>query len=168
MSVRRTAISALAAGLLLAGCSDDPEPRFEPTRSPSPTESSPTATPEAQSPEAFIREWFELNTEMQNTGETEAFLALSRGCATCEQLAARIEGMYAHGGYVAIDFQKVQSIERRAGKEFSVMVQAAPTTYREDANADVARLKGGPNEFIMHVAQDGDDWRMLDYVDTPS
>lgn len=56
MSVRRHAAALLAAALLLAGCSDDPEPRFEPTETPSPTESSSAAEPEAQTPEEFIRE----------------------------------------------------------------------------------------------------------------
>jgi hypothetical protein len=168
MLVRRTTAAVLAAGLLLAGCSDDPEPRFEPTESPSPTETSSSAAPEAQSPEEFIREWFELNTEMQNTGETEAFLALSRGCKTCKELASRIEGIYAAGGNVAIAYQKVQSVDARGGEEFSVMVNAAPTVFSETADSPEDRLKGGPNEFIMRITRDGKAWRMIDYLDTPS
>jgi hypothetical protein len=168
MSVRRTAAALLTAGLLLAGCSDDPEPRFEPTETPSPTETSSAAEPEAQSPEEFIREWFELNTEMQNTGETEAFLAVSRGCKTCEQLASRVEGIYGSGGEVAIAFQRVRSVDARGRDEFSVDVEAAPTTVRETSDSTVKRLKGGPNEFIMRITPDGNAWRMVDYMDTPS
>ncbi len=83
MSVRRTLAAGLAAGLLLAGCTDEPEPEFTPTESPSPSPSaseSETAEPEAQSPEEFIEEWFDLNLEMQNTGDTRPFLNASRGC----------------------------------------------------------------------------------------
>ena len=59
MSVRCTLAAALAAGLLLAGCTDEPEPEFTPTETPSPSASeSETAEPEAQGPEEFIEEWF--------------------------------------------------------------------------------------------------------------
>ncbi len=65
MGVRRTLAALVGAALLLAGCTDEPTPRFDPTPSPSPTESETTAEPEAQSPEEFIREWVDLDREMQ-------------------------------------------------------------------------------------------------------
>ncbi len=104
MSVRRTVAALLGAALLLAGCSDDPEPRFQPTDSPSPTESESSAEPEAQTPEEFIREWFELNTEMQNTGETEAFLETSARLQSLQQTwLDEWSEFYADGGFIRID-----------------------------------------------------------------
>ena len=76
MHVRRALALTLAVPVLLAGCSDDPEPK---PKIPEPTSSSPTPTPtesetpEAESPEDFIRRWVEAGDEMQVTGETAEY-----------------------------------------------------------------------------------------------
>ncbi len=101
MSVRRTLTALLGAALLLAGCSDDPEPRVTPTASPSPSESETSAEPTPQSPEEFIREWFELDTEMQNTGRDETFPWRCPDCEPCDELADQSGALLrAAGGYI--------------------------------------------------------------------
>lgn len=158
MSVRRTTAAVLAAGLLLAGCSDDPEPRFEPTESPSPAESSSSAAPESQSPEDFIREWFELNTEMQNTGETDAFLAASKDCATCSDLADRVDRIYTAGGAIRIRWQRVVRVSlgsrSKTIKQYEVVTETSPTVYRESAGAKTERYEGGQASYVMTVVRD--------------
>lgn len=164
MSVRRATAAVLAAGLLLAGCSDDPEPRFDPTESPSPTESSTSAAPEAQSPEDFIREWFELNTEMQNTGETEAFRAASKPCARCEDMAEQVETIYRDGGSISIDGQEVLRVKVGARsvdqKQFQVTVDASPTRLVEASGQEAQVLPGGRSTYEVTVVRKGDSWAM--------
>ena len=65
--VRRWVATAVVVPLLATGCSDDPEPRFEP--SPSPTEStSAAAEPEAwevkseEGAVAFARHWMDVRS----------------------------------------------------------------------------------------------------------
>ncbi len=76
----------VAAGLViamtaLAGCTDDPQPRFEePTESPSASESTSSAAAEPEPWEekskagavAFARHWVEVFNEAQTSGETAA------------------------------------------------------------------------------------------------
>ncbi len=87
MHVRRALALTLAVPVLLAGCSDDPEPK---PKIPETTSSSPTPTPtesetpEAESPEDFIRRWQEAGDEMQATGETAEYRALVRTCKACQ------------------------------------------------------------------------------------
>jgi hypothetical protein len=165
MSVRRTAAALLTAGLLLAGCSDDPEPRFEPTETPSPTETSSAAEPEAQSPEEFIRDWFEAGTDMQNSGETGTFLSLSDGCDACERFAADVEGVYKAGGFIRIKSEVVRRVEPVGGDAFEVTVVASPTTFRETAGSKPGSFPGGPNTYRVTVVERAGQWRVADYQD---
>jgi hypothetical protein len=166
MSVRRTLAAALAAGVLLAGCSDDPEPTFEPPASPSPSESeSSSAEPEAQSPEEFVREWFELNFQMQNSGDTQAFRAASKDCATCNDIAERVDDIYKAGGTIRLASQEVLRIElgarSRTVKQYEVAVLTSSTVYREAAGSKSKRLEGGRSSYTVTVAVDGSEqWRM--------
>ena len=91
MGVRRRstgAVHAIHAGvtsclvvLLLAGCGggDDDSVADPPV---APATSSPTASPQRESPEHFIRRWAAEDTRMQNTGETANFRDMSHGCDT--------------------------------------------------------------------------------------
>ena len=168
MSVRRTWAALAAAALLLASCSDDPEPRFEPTESPSPSESETTVRPEAQTPEEFIREWFELAVAMQNTGDSEGFLAVSDDCGACRDLSKSVNRIYLAGGSVSVRSMEVTSVRDLPGREFSVMVDASETKLRERAGAELQTLPANSNEYRMFLRPVGDSWVMTDYLDTPS
>ena len=106
MSVRRSAapalVAVLVAVLVLAGCQDEPEPRFEPTPSDSssPTDPETSEEPQAQTAEEFIDEWFDLAVEIQNTGDSEPLLEVSEGCRPCKSLITSVEAIYADGGSV--------------------------------------------------------------------
>lgn len=165
MSVRRHAAALLAAALLLAGCSDDPEPRFQPTETPSPTESSSTAEPEAQSPEEFVREWFELSFQMQNSGETEAFRAASKDCATCNDIADRVDDIYGAGGMIRLASQEILKMElgarSRTIKQYEVHVLTSPTLYREAEGTKPERYEGGRTSYTVTVAMNSaEQWQM--------
>lgn len=164
MSVRRTLVALVGAVLLLTGCTADAEPRFTPTDSPSPSVSETSAEPEAQTPEEFIREWFELNTEMQNTGETAAFLAVSKSCRPCASLAKRVDRIYSAGGFIRLDTQRVADIDlgsRSATiKQFDVVVITAPTKYRESEDGKLLSYGGGRASYQLTLIREESSWRM--------
>ena len=95
MHVRRALALTLAVPVLLAGCSDDPEPK---PKIPETTSSSPTPTPtesetpEAESPEDFIRRWVEAGDEMQATGETAEFEPCRGSARPAQTFADQVDG----------------------------------------------------------------------------
>src|SRR6478736_10431719 len=101
MHVRRTLALTLAVPVVLAGCTDDPEPK---PKIPETTSSSPTPTPtesetpEAESPEDFIRRWVKVGDEMQKTGKTAEYDAMSPNCKACQGFVDSVEEVYGAGG----------------------------------------------------------------------
>ena len=166
MSVRPTLAVLLAAGLLLAGCSDDPEPRFEPTDPPSPTESETSAAPEAQTPEEFIREWVELQRDMQNTGEVDAYLEASHGCESCSSTARIVEDYYGAGGFVRTDGRSILDIQPiRPGETYDVKVRSAPTEYKKSAGGPLESFPGGVTTYRVTLKPKGDSWILTNEVE---
>ena len=169
---------ALAVPLvLLVSCSDDdPEPILAPSPSSTPTpttesaEPSPTESAEPESPEAFIRRWNEVGTEMQNTGETEAFLALSaKSCQPCQDLAEVVSGYFDAGGYVETGGLTIKSIRplnpgETGSAEFIVSAVSTPTEYKESRSGDSQTLPGGKAEFRFVLTQRQSEWLVTDYL----
>ena len=160
MHVRRALALTLAVPLLLAGCSDDPEPTPkmpDPTSSsPSPTESE---TPEAESAEDFIRRWADALREMQVTGKTDVFRSLGPSCDSCSEAADRVEQIYADGGAIEWDGWSVLSIDPLGTpNEFRVVERSAPTRYRESASSPWRRLAGGRTPHVIELDRAGSSW----------
>lgn len=165
MSVRRTVAALVGAALLLAGCSGDPEPRFEPPDSPSPSESETSAEPEAQTPEEFIREWFRVGTEMQNTGDTAAFRSLSKDCKPCASFADDVEDVYRAGGYISIESERLLDVKQLASGDYVVKVRSSPTEFRESSDAQVDSFPGGVNTYQVALTERDGSWLLADYLD---
>lgn len=168
MHVRRALALTLAVPVLLAGCSDDPEPT---PKIPEPTSSSPTPTetateePETESPEEFIRRWAAVEAEMENTGDTAQYLEMSQRCQACTKLADLIQGYYKAGGSVRWDGWTIRTIEEEpgAGKNaYAVSVTSAPTRYKESAAGPAKRLDGGSSTHLLRLARSGDSWIVVD------
>src|SRR6188472_2476256 len=110
MHVRRTLALTLAVPVVLAGCTDDPEPK---PKIPETTSSSPSPTPtesetaQAESPEDFIRRWQEAADEMARTGQTAAFMRLSKGCQACITYAEQVSDVFDKGGEVSFKGSEV-------------------------------------------------------------
>ncbi len=101
MSVRRSLALALVAALVLAGCQDEPEPRFDPpSESSSPSDPATSDEPEAQTAEEFIREWVELgqrNAEhRRNRGVPGRFARL---CSHASRTRAALTSIYNSGRF---------------------------------------------------------------------
>lgn len=167
MHVRRALALTIAVPVLLAGCSDDPEPTPkipEPTSSsPSPTEPA-TGEPEAESPEEFIRRWASEEARMENTGDTADYRALSQKCRACIELADLVEQYYGAGGFVEWDGWNIRSIRSRGtgNRAFLVKVHSAPTKYAEKAGGKEKSFPGGPGAHLITLAPDGTSWQVVD------
>jgi hypothetical protein len=171
MSPRRLATLLATAALALGAnaCSEDPEPIIAPP-SPSPTPSEPAASPTDDSTEApedetaeeFIRRWQAASFEMQNSGKTDLYLALSTGCTSCESLAAGIEDIYGDGGAVRGAGGAVLDI-RRAGKVaetlvYEFRVRTSPSAVL-DSNGNVeTRLTGGTGTYQINLTRNSGEW----------
>lgn len=174
MHVRRALALTIAVPVLLAGCSDDPEPT---PKIPEPTSSSPSPTepaseePEAESPEEFIRRWVEANTRMQNSGEIDEYSTLSSQCRPCLKTAQRIEQIYANGGFVKTDGWIVGKVIDRSGATgnpvLDLEIESSPTTFKERADAETQRLPGG--DIVMRVRlTPTDPWQVVRLTQVPS
>lgn len=137
--VKRLALAALAAALLLVGCSDDdsPEPRIAPTDTSSaastPTTPAPTASgpveptmpaaaegDDAAAAEAFVEFYWEVANYAQETGDTEALARWSaKSCVGCRAAIDLVNDVYGSGGHIRgglASVSIVSSRELRAGE----------------------------------------------------
>ncbi len=163
MAVRRILAAVLTAPLLtLAACGGGGGSIADPPISSAPSSSTPTQ--QRETPEHFIRRWAAEEKRMENTGDTVAYLAMSKRCLACRQLARDIKSFYAAGGYAKWGGWQIKSIkqggETGTGIAYEVRVQSLPTTYKESAAADVRHLKGGPSTHQLTVKRVGGVWQV--------
>jgi hypothetical protein len=157
MGVRRLLASASAAPLLLVAltaCGGGDASIADPPVAPS-TSTSPTDPPRQESPEHFIRRWAEAEQEMQNSGQTGQYLAMSRGCQACEVLAHTVARYYRAGGFIRWGGWDIRSIKKYPphgnGAAFSVHSVSAPTTYRVSSDGPIQHLSGGSITYVIRL-----------------
>ncbi|WP_148615534.1 hypothetical protein [Nocardioides rubriscoriae] len=164
---------ALLLVLGLGGCSDaDPQVADLASDPPSPTatpasdppSSSPTEDPKPESAKAFLRRFGDLERDMQNSGDTQPYRAISDGCVGCDSLADAVDAYYAAGGAIRWSGWKVLSIRSydRSRNAFLLVVDSTPTVYREAANAPEKRLPGGQSKYVLELERKGDSWLVTD------
>lgn len=180
--MKRLALAALAAALLLVGCSDDdsPEPKIAPTdtssASATPTPPAPTASgpveptmpaaaegDDAAAAEAFVRHYWAMVNYAQATGDTEGLKDLGAdSCAGCRGGWQGIDETYGAGGTIqGGEFQvtrlDVTEVTSHDGSAFAVEVSltAAPQVIKEPGTrAD--KKDGGDYELnLIAVRRDG-------------
>jgi hypothetical protein len=141
--------------LWLTGCSDSSSSSADPP-TPTPTSSSPAPSAEKpETPEEFVRRWVVLNTEMQNTGETEEFEATCPKSGSCQRLVRLVRSYYEAGGYLRTGAWKVVKVDEVGGErrivQLNVDIKSAPTAYKKSADGPVARFAGGitHNQFFL-------------------
>jgi len=167
MHVRRALALVLAVPILLAGCSDDPEP--EP-KIPEATSSSPTPTPtesetpQAESPEDFIRRWQEAADEMARTGQTTAFMRLSDGCRACRTYAEQVADVFDRGGVVAFKGSEVLSIEEDAKRPPTFVVDVKASKLRIDVPGEEPQVfPAATQRYRMILEQGNNSFTMANY-----
>jgi hypothetical protein len=169
MHVRRALALTLAVPVLLAGCSDDPEPT---PNIPDPTTSSPTPTepateePEAESPEEFIRRWVEAGDEMQMTGKVADFERMSRNCQACAQVVAQVKSIYASGGSIEFAGTKVALLKEVAPEPptFHVDLNTPETIIRSKGGTVDQRLPAGVGKYLLTLNGKPGRWYVAAYA----
>lgn len=167
MHVRRALALSLAVPVLLVGCSDDPEPT---PKIPEPTSSSPTPTPtesetpQAESPEDFIRRWQAAADDMARTGETATFMRLSEGCQACSTYAEQVSEVYDQGGKVAFGGSEVVAIEEDADEPPTFVVDVRATKLRiEVPGQDPQVFPAATQRYRMILKRDSGSFAMANY-----
>lgn len=165
--------AALLASMLaltaLAGCAEkEPEPKFEnaPTTSPS---APPTAAgTEKETVKEFLVRWAEVEAEMQNTGKTAEYLALSPGCEPCEILTDTVREIYKNDGFVRTQAMRIERVERiKKTQRYQVWADLPPSVYRESASAPEKSFAGGPQGYLFFISPSGGSFLVGDYARTP-
>ncbi|QCC78266.1 hypothetical protein [Nocardioides daphniae] len=122
-STLRPLLSAglLSLALLLTGCAkDEPKPKFEEPAA------SPTPTPVEETAEEFLERWARLDREMQNTGETEEYRAITPGCKACIAYADRVDKIYAAGGEIVAEGKTIQGSSALGTSQVLVSARIGP------------------------------------------
>jgi hypothetical protein len=134
-----TLAATLATALLLGGCADDPEPKVEPSETPS---SATTASHGPLDPEDVVRSWVDAQNVALTSGDTTELQRLSDpNCVTCQKAFIQpIEDVYNAGGRFETEGWRVTATTSRAASGGTVEVDAdveipGGRTYAE-ANAD--------------------------------
>ena len=173
----------VAAGLViamtaLAGCTNDPEPRFEePAESPSASESTSSAAAEPEPWEeksktgavAFARRWVDALNEAQVSGDVERLRASSTPrCVTCRDLTAQLEALYKAGGRMETRGWRVLLVGPPAGvvsrsAKVTLRVERAPQRVFE-GNGPPQRFEGDRSTFSAGLIWHDDQWLMDELV----
>jgi hypothetical protein len=174
MSVRRHLAGTLAVPLLvvaLTACGGGDDSVADPPISSPPT-SSPTQAPHRESAEHFIRRWFQAGTQMQNSGETEAYRKMQRGCRGCMDVAARVKKTYARGGFFRTKGVRTLHIDSTSASRGKLVVDLSvdlyPTTYRDRAGAKAKHFHGGPARFQVTLRRAEASWLVASFVEIAS
>ena len=168
----------VVAVMALAGCTDEPEPRFEePTETPSASDPTSSAAAEPEPWEekskagavAFARHWVETLNDAQLTGDVAALRASStRGCVTCGDLAAQLEALYGDGGRVETNGWEVLLVGPPSGEvtdsaQVTLRVARAPQRVFE-AEGSSRRYEGDRTTFSAELLWENGTWRMHELV----
>ena len=166
----RSIALAIAAVLLLASCSDDPEP-IEPTASASeqPATSAP-AMPDAARRDTpsgaatFVSYWVEVSNFASQTGDTEELTRISdETCEGCETYIDLYEKTYAAGGYFRGSEWRLSEVEVEPGDNehlVSAHVDAPVGTFKKTRNSEVQRGNQEDSDLVFGVSYTNDSWRM--------
>jgi hypothetical protein len=167
-----TLAGALSAPLfILAACGSGNDSVADPPVSPRSTSSS-TGTPQRETPEAFIRRWFDEGTKMQNTGDTDAYLAMQRGCRDCAAVASRVGHAYSRGGFYrtkGVRSLRVTSSRASDGKRsLDIAVNLFPTAYATSSKGATEHFDGGPAHFQVQLKQAEASWLVTSFIQVAS
>lgn len=179
----------LGLTLLLGACGSDDSPKAEadptpsgaasasPSGSPSASASDvadpsaspvPTKAPAGETAEEFIRRWLSLEYGMEQTGDTAAYRAASKGCTSCDRTADAVESYYRAGGYVAPSPGVIRRLRKQDAipgyTVYLVDLNYAPSTYKRGADRKAERFEGGPITYKMTLRKRAGLWNVDQYT----
>jgi hypothetical protein len=168
MRPRRTFAALLLGPCLVSACGGGGSSVADSPVSGTPTSSAPATQPPAhESPQHFIRRWADAEKRMENTGKTDAYLAMSRGCTSCRQLATDVSHFYAAGGYVKGGGWRIVSIRPYSNhgsrRAFAMRAHAGSTRYKKSASSELETLAGGDATDVVTLIRRTADWRVVGF-----
>lgn len=180
--MRRLVGPVLLVGLLVSGCSGDPEPRFEepaestPASGTSSATSTPTDEPEPWQERskagavAFAKHWVAVFNEAQQTGDTSALRRLGRSsCMTCRRVAQRIEAVLDAGGFFRGPGWRVLDAQANDIKDgqtsVALDIERRRQRVRESSADPVVIYPRSEAVYRADVEWIEDAWRMRELVD---
>ncbi len=123
---------------------------------------------EQENPKRFVARWAAAEARMQNTGKVAPYVALSRGCRTCRQLAHTVAGYYAAGGFVHGGAWRIDSIKAVPASSgvvtFVVRGHSAPMTVRESSSGAVQHVPAAPISYLIGVVAKGSSFTVASRV----
>lgn len=128
MNRSRPAIALAVSVIVLGGCSGDPEPKFSPPESASPTtvSSSPSPRPAPANPVATVRAWVAAQNAAMRTGDSSDVRSLSADpCVACDGMIDPIDKVYEAGGYFKTPGWRIHRIKARRVAESQATVDSA-------------------------------------------
>ena len=164
MAVRRILAAVLTAPLLtLTACGGGSGSIADPPISSAPSSSTPTQ--QRETPEHFIRRWAAEEKRMENTGMTDAYVALSRPCKACMSLVRDVKKFYAAGGFIKWGGLRVLNVKKisNTGSQSIVLhvkTDSQPTRYRQSASAQLQTIDGGVSSQLVTLTAAGLSWRV--------
>jgi hypothetical protein len=169
MGVRRILAGALSAPLfLLSACGGGDDSIADPPVSSAPTSSAPTHAPAQESAEHFIRRFYAAERQMENTGRTAQYEAMTRKCTPCAALVKQVRDIYGSGGFIRWGGLTVASIAGTHGDSYTVAFVAKPTKYRETGTAPIKTLPGGKSKDLLTLQRASGHWTVTARARTSS
>jgi len=166
----RSIALAIAALLLLASCSDDPEP-IEPTASPSrsKTSSAPAMPNEAREntpsgAATFVSYWVDVSNIASQTGDTKELVRISNeDCAGCRTYIKLYEETYAAGGYFKGSEWRLSDVKvQPGGTEHLVFahVDAPVGTFKRTSDSKLERGNQEDSDLVFGVSFSAGEWHL--------
>ena len=161
----RSIALAIAAVLLLASCSDDPEP-IEPTTSPSSERIAPTlpSKAEKETPDgaiAFVAHWIATFNFAVNAGAVEGFKTLNEpgceGCKSYEDEIVRLNRNDAEVRHFKWIGGKASLTEER---QLEVAIRSSDYQVRDSETDDWATVKGARQQLGFELIWSDGHWKV--------
>lgn len=158
---RMLMLSVAALALGVSACSSDaPEPEGKAQLAAAPSGAPSAAT--AETPEAFIALWAELEKDMLNTGDTAAYDAVTSPCQPCGRLADEVSGYYAAGGHLSSDGVDIHSVELVEPDVYEVRLSSSPSIIRRSSAAEPERIEGEEITYRARLQSTDDGYLLAD------
>jgi hypothetical protein len=166
---------AVVLPVLAVGCSDDPEPRFEPSPSPTDSTSSAAAEPKAWEVKseagavAFAKHWIDVFNEATRSGDSaEVRDASTEECGTCARFSDGIDDLYQGGGSIESQGWKVLQAVPAPGMpvvepRIALRIRQSPQRITH-TNGHVQSFPGGSETFSARLVWSDSQWLMNDLV----
>lgn len=183
MTRSRPAIAVASVVLMILGgaCSGEPQPRFAPSESPSPSagevsaaepDPQPAMPPSAHgngepAARAFVHFWLRTLNYAIESGDAAALEAISSPrCKECGRIVTTIDEIYGRGGQLSGGTWRVTSLRQLPvdrGADWAGYVTAAVSEQKltEPGDGKDRTYDAGQGYMYTYAARHRDSWRMV-------